>query len=86
MTWILKCTESGSIPVKCVVLRGVQHGFGTGVGMEAEGWMDDAVVKNSARQEGEGGFVNEDKKDWKSHGIRDWYGLYGFFTWLWKDT
>ena len=32
------------IPVECIILPGVEHGFGTGRGMEAAGWMDKAVA------------------------------------------
>ena len=44
MTERAEVMRAAGIPVKCVVLPGVEHGFGTGVGMEAEGWMDDAVA------------------------------------------
>ncbi|MDE6590448.1 MAG: alpha/beta hydrolase, partial [Oscillospiraceae bacterium] len=36
--------QKAGIPVECIILPGVEHGFGTGKGMEAEGWMDKAVA------------------------------------------
>ena len=32
------------IPAECTILPGIEHGFGTGKGMEAEGWIDKAIV------------------------------------------
>ena len=35
--------RKAGIPVECTILPGVEHGFGTGKGMKAEGWIDKAV-------------------------------------------
>lgn len=36
--------RKAGIPVECTILPGVEHGFGTGKGMAAEGWMDKAAA------------------------------------------
>ena len=35
--------RKAGIPTECTILPGVEHGFGTGKGMKAEGWIDKAV-------------------------------------------
>ncbi len=36
--------RNAGIPVECRILPGVEHGFGTGKGMQAEGWMKQAIA------------------------------------------
>ena len=36
--------RKAGIPAECTILPGIEHGFGTGKGMEAEGWIDKAIV------------------------------------------
>ena len=43
MPMIAEKMRDVGIDVECTILSGVQHGFGTGKGMEAEGWMEDAI-------------------------------------------
>lgn len=35
--------KTAGINVECRILKDVKHGFGTGRGTAAEGWIDDAI-------------------------------------------